>query len=346
MRNTKIYSIILGMTVFALASSLALATEKKPIKIKFAHIGGPDAKTSVIHACAVSFKYTVEKRSSGRFQVDIYPGGSLGKELDMIEAIRNNVIQVHMASMGGVGRIYPPAYLYMAPYMFRNGAIAKATVDGPIGQKLNDDFTKKTEIKGLGFIDIGAFMVITNNVRQIRHPADMKGIKFRGMDPLQVAMFKSLGASAVPIAWAELYTSLQTGVVQGQTNPTFMVSWAKLYEVQKYLTQANTQLGGQMLVCSKKWFDALSREDKLIVRDAAKNAQTTARGFGIVLEQLGLEDMKKKGMDIYALSDSETFEFQRLARPGTITWLKTKIDPELVDEFLKAIENAETELGY
>lgn len=346
MGKTKIYVFIIPIITLFLASSSVLASGNKPIKIKFAHIGGPDAKTSVIQAVAVAFKYVMEKRSGDRFQVDIYPSGSLGKELDMIEAVKNNVIQVHLASMGGIGRIYPEAFLYMAPYLFSNGAIFENTINGPMGERLDREFTQKTGIQGLGFIGVGTYMTLTNNVRQIRSAADMKGIKFRAMDPLQVVMFKSLGASAVPIAFSELYTGLQTGVVHGQTNPTFMISWMKFYEVQKYLTLARTQMGGQMLICSKEWYDALSSTDKLILRDATKAAKATASGWGIVMDQLGLEDLKKKGMDIYAFNDQEAFEFQKLARPAVINWLKSKVDPALVDDFLKAINKAESELGY
>jgi TRAP-type C4-dicarboxylate transport system substrate-binding protein len=209
-----------------------------------------------------------------------------------------------------------------------------------------DGLTQKTGIKGLRILDTAGYLVLTNNVRQLKSPADFKGIKFRGMDSLQVAMFKALGGSAVPIAWPEVYTSLQTGVVQGQTNPTFIVDWAKFYEVQKYLTLANTQYGYQMLICNKGWYDSLSAEDRRIIDDAAQMAQMTARGLGVVLEQIALEKLKEKGMDIYALSDQETLEFQKVARPACLKWLKSQMDPKLVDDFMADVKAAEEKLGY
>jgi tripartite ATP-independent transporter DctP family solute receptor len=345
MKKKMIYSIFLVLIGLGLTLNMALAAAK-PIKIKYAHLGPPKPFDSAIHAAAVAFKYVMEKRSASRFQVDIYPSGTLGKEIDMLEAVKNNVIQVHAASMGGLHRIFPLALLPFSPYVFRNATIAVDVIDGAFGQKLLDAFTEKTGIKGLGILDYYSFMIITNSIKQIHTPKDMKGIKFRGMDTLQVKMFKALGASAVPIAWPETYTSLQTGVVHGQTNPAFVVSWAKLNEVQKYMTLANSQYGYQWIVCNKRWYDAFSPEDKMIVHDAVRAAVTTSRGLGILLEEKAINEVRKLGMDVYALSDKETLEFQRLARPACLEWLKTKRDPKWVDGFLKAVQEAETKLGY
>lgn len=341
----KLFFCLAAAAWLILALTPALAADK-PMVIKYAHIGAPKPLESMIHAGAVSFKYMVEKRSAGRIEVKIYPAGTLGKEVDLMEAVKNNAIQINCASLGGLYRIFPPAYLPFAPYVFRNASVGMETLDGPFGQRMMDGLLEKTGIKGLVFLDTAGYLVITNSVRQIKKPEDMKGIKFRGMDALQVAMFKALGASAVPIAWAEVYTSLQTGVVQGQTNPTFIIDWSKLYEVQKYLTLANTQYGYQMLVCNQQWYDGLSAGDKSIIRDACKMAQTTARGMGVVLEQIALEKLKENGMDVYALSDAETVEFQKVARPACLEWLKTKMDPKWVDDFMADVKAAETKLGY
>jgi tripartite ATP-independent transporter DctP family solute receptor len=345
MNKRMIYPVFLVLTLLVFTVNFSLAAEK-PVKVKYAHIGAPKTFDSAMHATAIGFKFVMEKRSSGRFQVDIYPAGTLGKELDLMEAVRNNVIQVNAASMGGLHRIFPPAVLFFAPYVFKNEAIAVEVIDGPFGQKLLDAFTEKTGIKGLAIGDIYSFMSITNNVRQIRKPADMKGIKFRAMDTLQVKMFKALGGSAVPVSFSELYTSLQTGVVQGQTNPAFLVAWMKLNEVQKYMTLANSQYGYQWLICNKGWYDKLSPEDKLIVQDAAKAATTASRGLSILLEDKNIAALKEKGMDVYALTEDEILEFQRLARPACLEWLKTQMDPKWVDGLMKAIKDAERKLGY
>jgi TRAP-type transport system periplasmic protein len=344
MRRSVWLAGMVVLCLLALTIQPAVAQEKV-MKIKYAHIGTPKPLEDAIHAAAVTFKFVMEKRSGGRFQVEIFPSGTLGKEIDLLEGVKNNVIQVHMASMASLHRIFPPALLPFSPYVFRNEAIGHEVQQGPFGQKLLDSFTEKTGIKGLAIAD-STYLVITNNVRPIKTPADMAGIKFRGMDTLQVNMFKAFGASGVPVSWPETYTSLQTGVVQGQTNPAFIVSWAKLNEVQKYMTLANSQYGYQWLVCNKSWYDALSAEDKRIVRDAADIATGTMRGLGMLLDEKAIAELKEKGMEVTALTDKETMEFQKLARPACLEWLKTQMDPKIVDEFLEAISQAEKKLGY
>jgi TRAP-type transport system periplasmic protein len=342
MRKAVLFLVITLLSLVVLNGHVSHAQEKAAI-VKLAHLGPPKPFEDSIHGSAVAFKHIMERRSGGRIQVEIYPSGTLGKEIDMLEAVRNNVIQVHLASMAGLHRIYMPALLPFSPYVFLNEAIAEEVLQGPFGRKLLDEFTAKTGIEGLAILG-GGYLVITNSVRSVRTPADMNGIKFRGMDTLQVNMFKSFGASGVPVSWPETYTSLQTGVVHGQTNPAFIVSWAKLNEVQKYMTLANSQFGVQWLVCNKQWYGALSAGDKAIVRDAAKEAQKVFRGLTILLDDKAISDLKESGMEVVALTDQETLEFQKLARPASLEWLKTQMDPKLVDEFLAAIEDAEKKL--
>ncbi len=344
MKKKMLIPISFVLFIFMLFPSL-LAAKDKPIKIKYAHIGPPVA-VEPMHATALVFKYMLEKETNGKYQVDIYPASTLGKELDLMEAVKNNVIQVHAASMGGLHRIFPPAILAFAPYVFRNEAVASEVVSGPFGQKLLDSFTEKTGIKGLICNDIYVFLGISNNIRPIYSPADMKGIKFRGMDSLQVRMFKSLGGNAVPVAFSEVYTSLQTGVVDGQTNPSFLVGAMKWYEVQKYMSLTNSQYGFQWIVSNKQWYDKLSPKDKRAVMASIAAARTASRGVGVVQESLALTNLQKKGMTIVVPSESEIEEFRKLARPACLDWLRSKMDSKWVDEFLVAIENAERKLGY
>ncbi|MGD8388399.1 MAG: TRAP transporter substrate-binding protein DctP [Desulfobacteraceae bacterium] len=345
MKKQILRVVVLSLIATVLLFAPAFAADK-PIKIKYAHIGAPKTFESVMHAGAVAFKYVFEKRTNNRFQVDIYPGGTLGKEIDLMESVNNNVIQLVGASMGGLHRIFPPAILYYLPYVFRNEAVAMEVVDGPFGRKVLDGLSEKTGIRGLEFLDIYTFLTITNNIRPIRTPEDMKGIKFRGMDTLQVQMFKSLGASAVPVSFSELYTSLQTGVVHGQTNPAFLVAWMKLNEVQKYMTLCNSQYGYQMLVCNNAWFEGLSPEDQLAAQDAARAAKTASRGLAMLLEDKNIQVLKERGMQVDVLTDAENVAFHKIATPACRDWLKTQMDPEWVEGLMEAVKQAEEKLGY
>jgi len=338
-----------GMVSFLIATVLLsgqVVAAEKPIKIKYAHIGAPKTFESVMHAGAVAFKYVFEKRTNNRYQVEIFPGGTLGKEIDLMEAVNNNVIQLVGASMGGLHRIFPPTTIFYLPYVFKNEAVAIEVLDGPFGRKVLDGLAENTGIRGLDYVDIHTFLTITNNVRPIRKPEDMKGVKFRAMDTMQVQMFKALGGSAVPVSFSELYTSLQTGVVDGQTNPAFLVAWMKLNEVQKYMTLANSQYGYQILVCNNAWYKGLSPEDQLAARDASTAAKIASRGLAILLEDNNIRALKEKGMDVTVLTDAENAAFNKLATTACLEWIKTDMDPKWVDGLLEAVAEAEKKLGY
>jgi TRAP-type C4-dicarboxylate transport system substrate-binding protein len=101
-----------------------------------------------------------------------------------------------------------------------------------------------------------------------------------------------------------------------------------------------------MVLCNKKWYDSLSPEDQKAARDAAKAARASSRGLGILLDEVSLDKLRKKGMDVYLCSPSEVEEFQEMALPKCLAWLKEQMDPKWVDEFEERIRAAEAKLGY
>lgn len=341
MKKSILFFISFGMSlVFFLGSAGAAGSA-----INFAYLGKPDPHKAAYTTGVVNFAHLVEKGSGGRMKVKIFPSGTLGKETDILQAVRSNAVQMTSASMVTLSRIFSPAQVMMAPYVFKNDAVAWEVVDGPFGQKLLDAFTAKTGIKALAIVDSG-FLTITNSKRPVRTPADFKGIKFRAMGPLQAAMFKSLGASAVPIPWPETYTSLQTGVADGQTNAAFVVAVFKLYEVQKYMSLANSQFGYQIWLCNKSWYDSLSDADKVILKSAVKAGRLSTRSMALLREQESLTQLKKEGMQIAALTGAEIGALQKLAGPACLDWLRTQMDPKWVDDLQQAIAAAEKKLGY
>ncbi len=330
---------------FLLALMLAGSAAAAQNEIKFAYLGKPDPHKAAYTTGVVNFAHLMERGSGGRISVKIFPSGTLGKEGDILQALRSNAIQMTSASMVTLSRIFPPSQVMMAPYVFKNDAIAWNVVDGPFGQKMLDAFTESTGIKALAIVDSG-FLSITNSKRPIRTPEDFKNIKFRAMGSLQANMFKALGASAVPIPWPETYTSLQTGVVDGQTNAAFVVSVFKLYEVQKYISMANSQFGYQLWLCNKAWYDGLSKADKAVLRDAVTAGKLSTRSMALLREQESLTQLKESGMEITALTGDQISALQKLAGPTCLDWLRTQMTPEWVDDMVQAVADAEKTLGY
>ncbi len=169
---------------------------------------------------ATVFKSLVEAGTNGEITVQTFPNGQLGKDNDVVAQVKSGVIQSGIHSVGGFASIYPMIGVIDVPFVFPNISATYAVFDGPFGQKLAADIEAKTGLKVLGFGDSGGFFHFTNSKRPITSPEDMKGLKIRtmGLDTHK-AVVTALGGQPAVIAWAEVYTALQTGVADGQMNP-------------------------------------------------------------------------------------------------------------------------------
>jgi len=230
------------------------------------------------YVMAVVFKNYVETRTGGRYAVEIYPSNVIGKERERLELVKANGIQINVGSIGGLSNIYKPAILLNTPFMYSGDKVVHEVLESNFVKWLFDDMYKKTGIRSVMVFDIGGLSCFTNNVRPVASVADMKGIKFRAMDDSQVEMFRALGANAVPMAFAELYTGLQTGVVEGQVNPINITISSKFFEVQKYITISRTILGSQWVTVNEKWYESLPPADRKIFDDAFHYGNIAAKG--------------------------------------------------------------------
>lgn len=344
MAKKLIQAIIFLTTVTFFLSSVAMA-RTKPIKIKLSHAGPGNSMKNAVQAGAEIFEYVLESRSAGKFDVEIYPMGTLGNESDQLEAVTMGVTQMFFASMPAVARVHLPGLVGFSPFLFKNEDVAMAVFEGPFGKKLLDTVGQKTGTKAMEVIGGYNYMAITNNKRPITTPADLKGLRIRVMDPMGKAMFNAFGASAVPIAFAEVFTSLQTGVVDGQTNPPFIIESAKLNEVQKYLTMARSQWAYQFVLANAKWYEDLSDADEKLVRDSFAVAKVALVGMSVLLEKLSMERLAKSGMKINILSPEMVEKFSKIGRPAGLAFMRKVAGNKFVEELLQAIKVEEKRLG-
>jgi len=187
------------------------------------------------------------------------------------------------------------------PFAFSSYNVGYKVYDGEFGKELAADIEEKTGFHVLGFGESGGFFAITNSKRPIKSPSDMKGIKLRTMAlPLHQAIVKALGAYPSTVAWAEVYTSLQSGVVDGQMNPVSIIAMAKLQEVQKYITLTNHLYAPYVWVVNPKFYNGLPDQLKGVVDDAARTAIIAGRGLSRIIDSTdkGLPALAEK-MQVY-----------------------------------------------
>ena len=336
----KALMLILALVLVA---SPAMAATKT---IKLHHLNQDDPFDNPTGAMATVFKSLVEAGTNGGITVQTFPNGQLGKDNEVLEQVKSGVIESGIFSVGGFAGGYPLIGVLDIPFAFPNISTTYAVFDGPFGQRLAADIKKKTGMTVLGFGDSGGFFHITNNKKPIMSPADLQGLKIRtmGLDTHK-AIITSLGGQPTALAWAELYTALQTGVVDGQMNPIPIIAFAKFQEVQKYLTLTGHLFAPYVWVINTRFWDSLTPDEKNVVTYSAKSAIVAGRGMGRAIEasSKGLATLSKT-MKVNSLTDEQKKAFKDKAVPEVTKIILQKFGnegKEMMDAFLAAVKAAE-----
>jgi tripartite ATP-independent transporter DctP family solute receptor len=329
---------LLRKTAFAaaiVASSMAGVSQAADVTIRVGHLNPAEPFESHSGAMTSIFKSLVESASGGAIEVKLFPNGQLGKDNEVIQQVRDGIVESTISSAGGIAQHYPLVGVFDIPFAFPNIAVANRVIDqrSAFGKKFTGDLEAKTGLKVLGMIDSGGFFAFSNSQRPIKTVADMKGLKIRTMTlPTHKAMVDSLGAQATPLPWAEVYTSLQTGVAHGQMNPIPIIVFAKFDEVQKYLSITNHVITPYIWTMNRDFYNNLSAEHRTIVDWASEVATEAGRGVSRVIEasDKGLPKLAKK-MQVNVVSAAEQKKFAAAAQPAVRKLIEEKLGAEGVD---------------
>jgi len=331
-----ILSVLAAATVLCCASTAAFAQNK--FVLKLAHSDSADMATSRKAVMADAFAKEVKEKSGGRIDVQVFGAGALGGERELVEGVKNGFIQAGLAS-GVMANYFPSAMVTDIPYLFPNDDVADKVMDGAFGQKLAADFNAATGMHNLCYGEVG-FRNFSSGKTAIHSPKDLAGLKIRVQEtPLYVTEMKALGAQPTPIAFPELYTALQTGVVDGQENPVPTMIFAKLYEVQKHVTLDGHNYGIDWFVMSDKFYKSLPADLLKVVTDAAQVACNAERKANRTFTTNGNKTLAEKGVAVYTPTPAEIAQFRAAAQPPVIEFLKTKIDPKLIDSVQAAVKD-------
>ena len=339
MKSTpRILTTVALSALLCCAATLAQAQSK--VILKLAHSDSVDIATSRKAVMAEAFAREIKAKSGGRIEVQVFGAGALGGEKDLVEGVKNGFIQAGFAS-GVMANYFPSAMVTDIPYLFPNDDIADKVMDGPFGQKLAADFNAATGMHNLCFGEVG-FRHFSSGKTPIHAPKDLTGLKIRVQEtPLYVTEMKALGAQPTPIAFPELYTALQTGVVDGQENPVPTMIFAKLYEVQKHVTLDGHNYGIDWFVMSDKFYKSIPADLQKVVTDAARVACNEERKANRTFAATGSKTLAEKGVTVYSPTPAELAQFRAAAQPPVIEFLKTKIDPKLIEGIQTAVKDAD-----
>lgn len=337
-------SLLFFLIVLFACSSTQLALAKRTT-MKVGWCETADPFKHMVSAGMYVFKKCAEEYSGGSIKVELYPAGQLGDAKSLLEQTKEGIIQGCMSIPSGLiaGRYYPDFYIFDVPYLFSNSTVAWRVLNASTDffEKITAGLAKNT---GLRLLDLGieGQRHFTNNVRPIKKPSDLGGLKIRTMEvPAHMKLVKALGGSAIPVSWLELYTALQTGVVDGEENPLSNIEYMKFYEVQKYLTLDGHITLLDAFIVNNKWFESLSEGDKKILFQAAETAALAHRGMNEILEGKAMESLQKR-MEVTFLTAAEKTAFKEACQKPVINYIRSQIsDQGLLDELLSKVTEAE-----
>lgn len=267
-------------------------------------IGHINDESDSWHQGALKFKEYAEEHSNGRIKVEVFPNSNLGSEIDMIQSILTQG-GCDITFTGESMQTYEPALgIIGMPYAIKSDEHMSAVLDGEVGKEL-EALMEKSGMKVLGYFARGPRNITSN--REIKGVADMQNFIIRTpQSAMTVAAFEAVGAKPTPMALAEVFTSLQSGTIEGQENPLAMISSQSFYEVQKYLVKSEHLRAWVYIAMGKAQFDALPEDLQQVVLDAGKACQEYEHELFLENETKLEQDLVSKGMTIIEV-DQDAF---------------------------------------
>lgn len=292
-------ALLAGAAVFG--ASLAASAADVTLRSSDTHPDGYPTVAAVQHMGEL-----IEERTGGRIEIDVFHSAQLGEEKDTIEQTRFGVIDLNRISMAPFNGLIPETAILSLPYLFRDTDHLHAVLDGEIGQEVLDLFEAQGLI-ALAYYDPGS-RSFYNKTRAINSIEDLAGLKFRVIQSdVFVDMVAALGASAVPMPYGEVYSAIETGVIDGAENNFPSYESSGHYEVAKHYTLDMHTMVPEVLVMSKMSWDKLSPEDQEIIRQAAKDSIPFNREAWAAREKDSEDKVRAAGVEIVADIDKAPF---------------------------------------
>ncbi len=298
---------------------------------------------------ALVFKQELERLSGGRIKVELYPAGQLGDQRSATEQVAKGTIEMTNISSGVLASLYfPKLEIVDMPFLFSSREHAARFLDvaeNPFMGELAEELRQETGIKLLNVIPFGP-RHMTNNTREIREPKDVKGLRIRTMEITpHMKLIESLGGSPVPIPFMELYTSLETKVVDGEENTLQNIVAQNFFEVQKYLTMTNHVMGVGATLMNDEWYASLPDDLKEAVVEADSVASMVYNGLAQILDATATETLIEKGMQVYNPTPAERKEFQDVAIPYVKEYMVKQLGADFVDSFLASVNEVSQQIA-
>ncbi len=293
--RTVVSALALGAATLVAIAAMpeAAAQAKKQVKISHATAADLGNDNHMVSWIIASYINT----NSDTLEARIYPANQLGEERAVVEGMQLGAgATIHIGGTAIHNNFNKRMGVCDLPFLWRNYEHAHHVLDGKVGEILAAEH-EKLGLKVLGWQDSWGYRNVITTKKEVKKPEDLKGLKIRTIQaPTYVAALNAMGANATPMAFGEVYTSLQTGVLDGFEHSSAVTYTGKFYEVAKYITLTEHLFGPTVTVISKKEWDGYTDKEKQVVAAAAKLAQDVNRSLSAQRDAESMERLKAKGM--------------------------------------------------
>lgn len=249
------------------------------------------------HLALEKFAEEVDKKSDGQLKIEIFPSSQLGNERDLVEGLTMGTIDMALSNSGNLASFIDSYQVFDLPFLFRDNEHAHKVLDGEIGQDALNSL-EEIGVKGLANWENGFFST-WNSKHPIEKPEDFKGLKIRANDnPIHLASYDALDASAITMGWSEVYTAIQNGTVDGVSVSIPSMYTAKIQEVAPYISTSSEFYVTVILMINQKMFDKLPEELQEILVETAQEVTEYQREINGEMEKEFIEDLVEQGFEV------------------------------------------------
>jgi TRAP-type transport system periplasmic protein len=322
--KTTMKSLAAGLALAALATSGALAQE---LTLKLGHLAN---EQNSWHKASLRFGEELSALTDGRIAVEVFPNDSLGREMDLINGMQLGTVEMTITGES-LQNWAPMAALLAVPYAYTSLEQMDEVASGEIGDQIEAQVIERAQVRPIAYFARGPRNLTSN--RAITSPSDLNGFRMRVPNvPLFVDTWSALGAAPTPMAFSEVFTSLQNGTIEGQENPLALIQSASFNEVQSHVNLTEHVRSWIYLTISEQVWNQLSEEDQGHVMTAAAAAQEFEREQFLADEQAIRDDLEAKGMTFV---EADTAAFAAAAQDAVINSVDESIRPIVEDLFAR-----------
>lgn len=320
------------LTSAVLAASLFATSATAQTVIRLAHA---QPENSPLHEALDHFRQTLEERSDGGFQVEIFAGGQLGSVNEVLELVQSGNIQMGTGASVLLSPTIPELGMLDQFLLFQDEEHARSTLDGPAGDVLNAAMENRG-LAGMGFLELG-FRSFTGN-RPLDSLEAFEGFRLRSADnPIQIAAWRSIGAVPLPLAWGEIYSSLQQGLIDGQESALSSMVVERFYEVQSDVSLTGHIYWPEIWFADLDFVNSLSDEDRALMMEVAAETVAVQRDLVAAANAATLDQLSDAGLAVTELPAEDRQRMAETMNAAIEGMLRSNVGDAFFDDFTAAL---------